>query len=149
MATFMKAFAPTNKSLGHLSLLIPSRSSLCSKFCILLRRILHSKALCYGVSKWKLFICQSICELCRTNQDNPMMIGVFRNEMTLMTTLLVWELMVTSDGLVSCVIGLDERFRPLMISINTNVFFSIKTNLYCHTNSLSIKHVDALESRSV
>jgi hypothetical protein len=28
--------------------------------------------------------------------------------MTLKTTLLVWELMVTSNGLVSCVTSLDE-----------------------------------------
>jgi len=28
-------------------------------------------------------------------------------------------------------------------------FFPIKTNLYCHTSSLSIKHVNVLESRNV
>jgi hypothetical protein len=66
--------------------------------------------------------------------------------MTLKTTLLVWKSMVTSDGLVSCVIVPNERFQPLIISISSTVFFSIKTNLYCHTNSLSIKHVDVLES---
>jgi hypothetical protein len=35
-----------------------------------------------------------------------MMIGFLEDEMTLKTTLLVWEPMVTSNGLVSCVIGL-------------------------------------------
>jgi hypothetical protein len=40
--------------------------------------------------------------------------------MTLKTTLLMWEPMVTSHGLVSCVISLDERFQPSMISINSN-----------------------------
>jgi hypothetical protein len=45
--------------------------------------------------------------------------------------------------------GLDERFRPSMTSISTSVFFFTITNMYCHINSLSIKHVDALESRSV
>jgi hypothetical protein len=35
-----------------------------------------------------------------------------------------------------------------MTSIDTSVFFSIKANLYCWINSLSIKHVDALESKS-
>ncbi len=52
------------------------------------------------------------------------------------------------DGLVSCMIGLDKRFSPLMTSIGTNVFFSTRANLYCHTSSLSIKHVDASKSIS-
>jgi hypothetical protein len=64
-------------------------------------------------------------------------------------TLLMWELMVTSNGLVSCVTSLDERFRSSMTSTCTGVFFSTITNLYCRTNSLSLKHVDALESKSV
>jgi hypothetical protein len=69
--------------------------------------------------------------------------------MTLKTTLLVWELEVTFNGLVSCVIGHDERFRPpSMTSTGTSVLFSTRTNLYCHVSSLSIKHVDVLESRS-
>jgi hypothetical protein len=63
--------------------------------------------------------------------------------MTLTTTLLVCEPMVTFNSLVSWVIGPDEKLQPSMTSIDTNVFFSIKTNLYCHINSLSIKHVDA------
>jgi hypothetical protein len=70
-------------------------------------------------------------------------------EMTLKTTLLVWEPMVTFYGLVSWVIGLNEKLRPLMTSNNIGVFFSTKTNLYCYTNSFSIKHVDALKSRNV
>jgi ABC-type sulfate transport system permease component len=52
--------------------------------------------------------------------------------------------------LVSYVIGPNERFRPLMtILTNIGVFFSIRANLYFHTNSLSIKHANALESKSV
>jgi hypothetical protein len=35
-----------------------------------------------------------------------------------------------------------------MTSTSTNVLFFTKANLYCHTNSLSIKHVNALDSRS-
>jgi hypothetical protein len=38
--------------------------------------------------------------------------------MTLKTTLLVWEPIVTSNVLASCVIGLDERLRTSMISTN-------------------------------
>jgi hypothetical protein len=38
-----------------------------------------------------------------------MMTRFFEDEMTLKTTLLVWESMVTSNGLVTCVIGLDEK----------------------------------------
>jgi len=37
------------------------------------------------------------------------MIGFLENKMTLKTTLPLWEPMVTCNGLVSCVIGLDER----------------------------------------
>jgi hypothetical protein len=48
--------------------------------------------------------------------------------MTLKTTLLVWEPMVTFNGLVSCVISHDERFRPSMTSTGTSVFFSTRTN---------------------
>jgi hypothetical protein len=51
--------------------------------------------------------------------------------------------------LVLWMINPNERLWPSMISTDTGVFFSIKTNLYCHTNSLSIKHVDALKSKNV
>jgi hypothetical protein len=57
--------------------------------------------------------------------------------------------MVTFNGLVSCVTSLDERFRPSTTSIDTSVLFSTRTNLYCHTNSLSIKHANVLKSRNV
>ncbi len=149
MAAFMKAFAPMYKGLGHLGLFVPLRFPCCFKFCMLLTKVSHSKALCYGVSKWKLLVRQSICELCKTSQDNPMIIGFLGDEMTLKTTLLVWEPMVTSNGLVLWMINPNERLWPSMISTDTGVFFSIKTNLYCHTNSLSIKHVDALKSKNV
>ncbi len=56
--------------------------------------------------------------------------------------------MVTSNGLVSCVTSPDERLQPLMTSIDIVVLFSISANSYCRTGSLSIKHVDALESRN-
>jgi hypothetical protein len=69
--------------------------------------------------------------------------------MTLKTTLLVWEPMVTYNGLVSCVIGLDEKLWPLMTSIDSNMFFSTKANLYCHVKSLSIRHADVLKSKNV
>jgi hypothetical protein len=51
--------------------------------------------------------------------------------------------------LVSCVIGLDERFRPSMTSTNIGLLFSTRVDLYCHTSFLSIKHADVLESKSV
>jgi hypothetical protein len=72
-----------------------------------------------------------------------------KDKMTLKTNMMVWEPMATIKGLVSCVICLDERLWPSMTSTNTNVLFSIITNLYCHTSSLSIKHVDMPESKSV
>jgi hypothetical protein len=145
----MNFFAPTNICLGHLGFLIPPKSSLCFKFHMFLTRVSHSKALCYGVSKCKFFICQSNGGLCRTSQDNPMMTKKFRNEMTLKTTLLMCEEMVTSDALVSCVTYPNERIQPSMTSTNTSVPFSTRTNLYCRTNSLSIKHVYVLKSKNV
>jgi hypothetical protein len=57
--------------------------------------------------------------------------------------------MVTCNGLVSCVIGPNERLRPSMTSTGIGVFFKTRANLYCHTSSLSIKHVDAPKLRSV
>jgi hypothetical protein len=145
---FIKAFAPTNKGLGRLSLLIPPRFPCYFKFCMLLMRVSHSKASCCGVSIWRLLICQSTYGLCRTSQDNPMMTWFLRDEMTLKITLLVWEPMVTLNDSVSCMINLDERFQPSTISTGTSVFFSTRTNSYFCTNSLSIKHVHALKSRS-
>jgi len=56
--------------------------------------------------------------------------------------------MVTSNALVSCVIGLDEKLQSSITSTSINVFFSTKVNLYYHSSSLSMKHVDVLESRS-
>jgi hypothetical protein len=50
--------------------------------------------------------------------------------------------------LVSCVTSPDERFQPLMTSTGTGVPFSTRANLYFHISSLSIKYVNALESRS-
>jgi hypothetical protein len=43
----------------------------------------------------------------------------------------------------------NEKFRLSMISIGINVFFFTKANLYCYTNFLSMKHVDAPKSKSV
>jgi hypothetical protein len=55
-----------------------------------LKRVLHSKASCCGVSRGKILIYQSTPISCRiASQDNPMMIKKFRDEMTLKTTLLV------------------------------------------------------------
>jgi len=61
----------------------------------------------------------------------------------------VWEAMVTSNGLVSCLISPDEKLLPSMNSIGIGVFFSTKANVYYCISSLSIKQVDVLESKSV
>ncbi len=76
------------------------------------------------------------------------MIVFFENEMTLKTTFLVWEPMVTSSGIISCVINHNEKLRPSMNSTGIGVLFSTRASFYCHISSLSIKHVDVLESRS-
>ncbi len=141
-------FVPTNICLGHLGFLIPPRSSFCFKFHMFLAKVSHSRASSCGVSKWRLLICQSNGGLCRTIQHNPMITRFFGDEMTLKTTLLMCEPMVTFDALVSCVIGPDERFWPSTTSTGTSVPFSTRTNLYCCTNSLSIKRAYALKSRN-
>jgi len=41
------------------------------------------------------------------------------------------------------VIGFDERLRLSMTLIGVNVFFATRANLYCRTNSLSMKHANA------
>jgi hypothetical protein len=71
-----------------------------------------------------------------------------RDEMTLKKTLLMWEPMVTFNGLVSCVTHPNKRLQPLMTSTETSVHFSTRANLYYYINSLSIKHVDALKLRN-
>jgi hypothetical protein len=43
------------------------------------------------------------------SQNNSMMIVFVKDEMTLKTTLLICDLMVISNVLVSCVIGFEER----------------------------------------
>jgi hypothetical protein len=70
---------------------------------------LHLYAYSLGISKWKFYVCHSICGLCRTGQYKPMMIGFVENEMTLKTILLVCDPMVISNALVSCIIGLVEK----------------------------------------
>jgi hypothetical protein len=82
------------------------------------------------------------------NHDNPMMIRFVKYEMTLKTTLLLCDLIVTIGTLVSCVIGPKKKFQPLIISTAIGAIFSTNAKLCCRTNSLSMKHVDALEPRS-
>ncbi len=112
-------------------------------------KALHFYFSSFGVSKWKLLICQSTCRLCKTNQDNPMMIRFFGDEMTLKITLLVCNPMVIFNALVSCVISSKERLWPLITSIVSSMVFFTKGSLSCHTNSLSMKHVNASKSSNV
>jgi len=81
--------------------------------------------------------------------DNPMMTGFVEDEMTLKITLLLCDPIVTINVLGSCIIGFEKRFQPSIILIATCVAFSTNAKLCCHTNSLSLKHVDAFELRSV
>ncbi len=80
-ATCMKAFIATNNGLKHLDLHTPLGSFLCFKFCtcpssclflgawwtwswflfnMLVITTSHSRALCFGASKWKLFVCNPL-----------------------------------------------------------------------------------------
>ncbi len=83
------------------------------------------------------------------NHDNPMMTGFVENEMTLKTTLLLCDSIVIVNVLVSCITGLEKRFQLSITLIATGVTFSTNVKLCCLTNSLSMKHVDAHESKSV
>jgi hypothetical protein len=59
------------------------------------------------------------------------MVGFVREEMTLKTTLLVCDPMVISNSLVSCIIGLEKKFRPSITSTAIGVIFFTKGNLSC------------------
>ncbi len=48
---------------------------------VFMLRPLHSQALCFGVSKWKIFVWQLTHQLCKTSQNNPMMIMFLKDEM--------------------------------------------------------------------
>jgi hypothetical protein len=95
----------------------------------------------------KLLVFQSTQGLCKMSHDNPMIIGLARDEMTLNTTLLLCDPIVTVNALVSCVTSLKERFQPLITLTTTNDVFSTNTKLCCCTNSLSMKHANAPKSR--
>jgi hypothetical protein len=56
---------------------------------MLVPKVLHSEALCFGISKWRLFVCPSTCGLCNMSQNNPRMTVFFEDKITLKTTLLV------------------------------------------------------------
>ncbi len=84
----------------------------------------------------------------QNEHDNPMTIGFVVDEMTLKATLLVCISIVISKALVSCVIGPKRRLQPPMTSMAIGMFFFTKIILCCHTTSLSMKHVDALESNN-
>ncbi len=88
---------------------------------------LHFDVFSFGISKWKLFISQSIRKLCRMKQDNPTMIDFVKDEMTLKTTLLVCDPMIISNALVSCVMSFEKE--PLITSIITNTLKYVLTIL--------------------
>jgi hypothetical protein len=82
------------------------------------------------------------------SHDNPMMIRFVRYEMTLKTILLLYDPIVIINDLISCIIGFEKRFQPSIISTANGVTFSTNAKLCCHTNSLLMKHANALESKS-
>jgi hypothetical protein len=81
------------------------------------------------------------------SHDNPMMIRFVKDEMTLKTTLLLCDPIVTINVLVSCIIGPEERFRPSITLTAIGVVFS--TKLCCRTNYLSMKHANAPKSKII
>jgi hypothetical protein len=83
------------------------------------------------------------------NHDNSMMIQFVEDEMILKITMLLCDPIVIVNGLVSCIISLEKRFRPLITLTSIGVAFFTNTKLCCHTNSLLMKHVNTLESKIV
>jgi hypothetical protein len=83
------------------------------------------------------------------NHDNPMMIGFVKDEMRLKKTLLLCDPIIIVNTLVSCITSPEKKFQPSITSTTINVTFSTNVKLCCHTNPLSMKHVDAPESKSV
>jgi hypothetical protein len=79
----------------------------------------------FGISKWKFLLFQSICKLCRTNQNNPMMIWFIGDEMTLKTILLQCDPMVIFNALVLCITNFKERLQPSITSIAINMVSSL------------------------
>jgi len=126
---YMNAFAPMNKCLKCLDPWLPPISFSHLNFCICWlviamfscakscskSKMFVGKALIFGIvlftdSKWRLFIFQSALGLCKMHHDNPMMIRFVKDEMTLKTTLLLCDPIVTVNALVSCIISPEERF---------------------------------------
>ncbi len=159
---YINDLAPTNKNLKWLDPSLPpispsslsfsmcwlvlamsSRAKSCSKSNVLIGKASYFHVVLFIDSKWRLFIFQSTWGLCKMSHDNPMMIGFVRDEMTLKTTLLLCDPIVTVNTLVSCVKGPKERFWPSIILITIGVAFSTNAKLCCHTHSLSMKYVDA------
>jgi hypothetical protein len=60
-----------------------------------------------------------------------MMTRFFGDEMTLKTILLMCDPIITSNVLVSCVIGLEEKFQLLMTSIGIGLSFYIVGPIVC------------------
>ncbi len=94
--------------------------------CMFLIKVSHSKASCFGVSKWRLFVCQSTRRLYKVSKNNPMMTIFHINEMTLKTTLLMWKPMLTFNSLVSCAIGPNERLWPSMTQSTPMCYFPLE-----------------------
>ncbi len=68
--------------------------------------------------------------------------------MTLKTTLILCDPIITINTLISCVTSLEKKFGPSITLTTIGVTFSTNAKLCCCTNSLSMKHANALESRN-
>jgi hypothetical protein len=77
------------------------------------------------------------------SHDNAMTITHFGDEMTLKATLFVCISIVISKALVSCIIDPEEILQPSMTFMIIGVLFFTRITLYCHTNFLSMKHINA------
>jgi hypothetical protein len=84
---------------------------------MLVPKVFHFEALCFGISNWRLFVCPSACGLCIMSQDNPRTIVFFEKKRILKTTLLVYYPIVISNALVSRVISLENKFQMSMTSL--------------------------------
>jgi hypothetical protein len=87
-----------------------SHAKLCLDSHALVGKASHFGVVWFTNSKWRVLVFQSIRRLCKMNHDNPMMIMFVKDEMTLNTTLLLCDPIVTTKALVSCVRRLRKGF---------------------------------------
>jgi hypothetical protein len=126
--------------------LVITRSSCaesCSKSNMLVGKVSYFGIILFTNSKWRLFILQFTWRLCKMSHDNPMIIGLSKMKWYWKQLCYYVIQLLPSMPWFHVLQVMKKRFWPSIISITIGVVFSINAKLCCHTNPLSMKHVDA------